>query len=451
MTNLQTASERDIARFSREEAKSHMESLRREVRRHNYLYYVRNQPEISDVEYDRLFAVLKRLEEAFPDLVTPDSPPQRVGAEPGREFPVSAHVAPMLSLDATHEADEVRRLRQCCGLHGDRGGHDFTMKLLVVGDVMLGRLVNQILQHEPPAYPWGDTLAVFRAADFRLCNLECVMADRGRPWSMTPKRFHFRSDAKNVAVLKAAHIDCVSLANNHTLDFEDEALLEMLPLLDEAGIGHAGAGRDWMESIRPATFLVRGRRIGVIALTDNEPQWAAEERKPGIFYVPVDMRDARATRLLELVRRSKEALDVLIVSAHWGPNWGYRPPPAHPPFARALIEAGADVIFGHSGHVFRGVECYRERPIIYCAGDFIDDYAVDEVERNNQSFIFVLELDDGRVQRLRLYPTVIRNLQARLARSGEAEDIAAKMQRLCAEWHTKAIWRDHEQCLLLEA
>jgi poly-gamma-glutamate synthesis protein (capsule biosynthesis protein) len=45
-------------------------------------------------------------------------------------------------------------------------------------------------------------------------------------------------------------------------------------------------------------------------LTDNEPEWAAEERKPGIFYVPVDMRDARATRLLELVHRSKEALDV---------------------------------------------------------------------------------------------------------------------------------------------
>jgi poly-gamma-glutamate synthesis protein (capsule biosynthesis protein) len=76
---------------------------------------------------------------------------------------------------------------------------------------------------------------------------------------------------------------------------------------------------------------------------------------------------------------------------------------------------------------------------------------VDEVERNDQSFIFVLEFDDGGGQWLHLYPTVIRNFQARLARSGEAEDIAAKMQRLCAEWHTRAIWRDHEQCLLLEA
>jgi DNA ligase (NAD+) len=109
MTNLQTQSERDIDRSSREEAKSHTESLRREVRRHNYLYYVRNQPE-DIVEYDRLFAALKRLQEIFPHLVTPDSPTQRVGAEPRQEFPVIAHVSPMLSLDASHEADKVRRV-----------------------------------------------------------------------------------------------------------------------------------------------------------------------------------------------------------------------------------------------------------------------------------------------------------------------------------------------------
>jgi poly-gamma-glutamate capsule biosynthesis protein CapA/YwtB (metallophosphatase superfamily) len=324
------------------------------------------------------------------------------------------------------------------------------MNLLVLGDVMLGRLVNQTLQHEPPEYPWGDTLAMIRAADFRLCNLECVIADHGRPWSVTPKCFHFRSDAKNVAVLQVAHIDCVSLANNHTLDYEDVALLEMLQRLDEAGIGHAGAGRDWAASARVAISLVQGRRIGVIALTDNEPGWAAEGHKPGTFYVPIDLHDDRAARLLALVRQGKEAVDVLLVSAHWGPNWGYRPPASHPPFAHALIEAGADVIVGHSGHVFRGIELYRGRPIIYCAGDFIDDYAVDEVERNDQSFLFVLEFDGGRVQRLRLYPTLIRNCQVRRAPTHDAEDIAARMQELCAEWHTKGTWQADEQCLLLE-
>lgn len=72
------------------------------------------------------------------------------------------------------------------------------MKLLFVGDVMLGRLVNQILKSQPPDYLWGDTLPLFAPADFRLCNLECVLADRGRHWRLTRKMFHFRSDAKNV-------------------------------------------------------------------------------------------------------------------------------------------------------------------------------------------------------------------------------------------------------------
>lgn len=76
----------------------------------------------------------------------------------------------------------------------------------------------------------------------RACNLECVVSDRGRPWSKTPKTFHFRSAAKNVAVLKSARINAVSLANNHTLDFGHCAMLDMLHLLENAGVAHSGAG-----------------------------------------------------------------------------------------------------------------------------------------------------------------------------------------------------------------
>jgi poly-gamma-glutamate synthesis protein (capsule biosynthesis protein) len=86
------------------------------------------------------------------------------------------------------------------------------MRILLIGDVMLGRLVNQVLKSESAAYVWGDTLALFAAADVRICNLECVLSDRGRPWSITPKVFHFRSDRKNVAVLRAAKIDGNCLA-----------------------------------------------------------------------------------------------------------------------------------------------------------------------------------------------------------------------------------------------
>lgn len=314
------------------------------------------------------------------------------------------------------------------------------MKILFVGDVMLGRLVNEVLKRKSPEYPWGDTLPIFRKADVRICNLECVISDRGEPWGLTPKVFHFRSDAKNVEALKRAGITAVSLANNHTLDYGYEAMFDMLKILDRAGIKHAGAGRNLEEASRPAVWQENELRIGFIAFTDNEPQWEVKEDCPGIFYVPIDVKDRRAKYLFDLVRRIKKSIDFLIVSAHGGPNWGYQPQPEHIPFAHALIDAGADIIFGHSCHVFQGIEIYKGRPILYSTGDFIDDYAVDEIERNDESFTFIVEMSGAKIARLQLYPTVIRDFQALIAKGSEARRIAAKMQELCAEFHTRSRW-----------
>lgn len=321
------------------------------------------------------------------------------------------------------------------------------MKLLFAGDVMLGRLVNRALQRLPPEYPWGDTLPLFASADWRMCNLECVISDKGTPWSLTPKIFHFRSDAENVAVLQAAHIDAVSLANNHSLDYEYEAMFDMLRILNKAKIAHAGAGADLAEASRPAVSQVQGLRIGVIAFTDNEPAWEAAKEQAGVWFIPINLENARAAGLMAKIRRVRSETDLLVVSAHWGPNWGHEPPPEHIGFGRALIDAGADAVFGHSGHVFRGIEIYRQRPIIYCAGDFIDDYAVDEVERNDRSMIFTLEYDQGSLSKIRLYPTVIRDFQARLAHGSEAEWIGRKMQQLCADLATSSLWLRDEQRL----
>ncbi len=314
------------------------------------------------------------------------------------------------------------------------------MKLLFVGDVMLGRLVNRELKRRPPEYPWGDTLAVFREADLRFCNLECAVSDRGRPWSMTPKTFHFRTDAKNAAVLKAAGMDAVSLANNHTLDFEYDALYDTLDILDGANIARSGAGRDIVEASRPAFLNAKGVRAAFMAFTDNEPGWEAGEDKPGVYYVPINTKDMRAEALFDRVRRARAESDIVIASAHWGPNWGYRPVTDHIPFGKALVDAGASVVFGHSCHVFQGIEVYKGAPIIYGAGDFIDDYAIDEIERNDESFMFTAEFERGRFSGMTLQPTVIEDFQARLARTPRAELISAKMQTLCSAFGTITEW-----------
>jgi poly-gamma-glutamate capsule biosynthesis protein CapA/YwtB (metallophosphatase superfamily) len=321
------------------------------------------------------------------------------------------------------------------------------LKLLFVGDVMLGRLVNQMLRVKPPTYPWGDTLPLFREADVRLCNLECVISDRGTPWSATPKVFHFRSDAKNVAVLNAAQIDAVSLANNHALDFSYEGLFDMLRHLEQAGIRFAGAGATSKEASAPIIWEVQGRKLGFIAFTDNEPGWAASEEQPGVWYVPMRVRGRQAQYLFEVVQQTKAEVAYLIVSAHWGSNWGYTPPSEHRLFARALIDRGADIIFGHSSHVVRGIEVYQNRPIIYGAGDFIDDYAVDEVERNDQSFLFTIELNGTTLSRLLLYPTVIRDFQARRAKNSECHAMATHMQRLCKQLNTTMTWDEKKERL----
>jgi poly-gamma-glutamate synthesis protein (capsule biosynthesis protein) len=325
------------------------------------------------------------------------------------------------------------------------------MNLLFVGDVMLGRLVNRALTTLPASYPWGDTLSLFESAAVRICNLECVIADGGSPWIQTPKVFHFRSDAKNVEVLKAAHIDVVALANNHVLDYGYEALLEMLDTLKHEGIHHAGAGSDLRTAYRPAFFTRGNWLIGCIAFTDNEPCWEAERTVPGVCYVPINVRSKRAQALFQLVEQAKARVDWLIVCAHWGGNWGYHVPREHVRFAHALIEHGADIIFGHSCHVFRGIELYHARPILYSCGDFIDDYHVDEVERNDESFVYVVEIADSGIHELRLYPTCIRDFQAQRTWGWYAKSIAAKMQDLCIKLKTRALWDGAEGCLRITA
>jgi len=94
--------------MNRTEAQKRIADLRERIRRHDYLYYVLAKPEISDREYDKLYAELKNLEEQFPDLVTPDSPTQRVGGQPLKEFKPVRHAVPMMSLDNTYNIEELR-------------------------------------------------------------------------------------------------------------------------------------------------------------------------------------------------------------------------------------------------------------------------------------------------------------------------------------------------------
>ncbi len=306
--------------------------------------------------------------------------------------------------------------------------------LCLTGDLMLGRLVNEALMRYGAAYPFGNVLEVFHQAHLRVVNLECVISDRGQPFSRWEKAFHFRAHPQALKALQLARIDCVVLANNHVLDYEEEAFLQMLELLQEAHIPYVGAGRNLAEARRPALLSAGEYTVGVVAFTDNEPGWKAGPHTPGTHYLPVAPESLPVLRE-QISQARAQGADWVVVSAHWGPNMRLYPPLHFRAFAHALIEAGADVFHGHSAHVFQGLEVYQGKPILYDCGEFVDDYAVDPVLRNDWGLLYALKFDK-RIREVELTPLYIDNCQVNLATGPTWEAIAERVQMLSAELGT---------------
>jgi len=310
----------------------------------------------------------------------------------------------------------------------------------LTGDVMLGRLVDEHQRDRAVTAVWGNLLDRLRDLDGLFVNLECCLSTRGQPWQRTRRAFHFRADPDwAVPALERAGVDCCALANNHVLDFEEAALRDTLDHLDDAGVARAGAGRTREEAFDPALVSVSDLDVGFVSLTDNTPEYAATETSPGTAYVEIDVddRETRAAVRGALDRARDGEPDLLVASLHWGPNMVEEPPDSFREFGRWLVDEGVDVIHGHSAHVFQGIEVCDGRPILYDAGDFVDDYAVDDRLRNDRSFLFELSVTaEGEPTRLRLTPTEIDDFAVHEADAQAAEWSRTRMRDLSAAFGT---------------
>ncbi len=326
-----------------------------------------------------------------------------------------------------------------------------SVTLAFLGDVMLGRGVNDEIAKRPPESFWGDLLPVLRSADAVIANLEVALTPHRQPWWRTPKVFHFRADPRAIEVLKAARIRAVSLANNHSLDFEETGLLDTLRILDEAGIAHAGAGRNLAEARDPSLFEAAGLTLGMLAMTDNEPAFAAQADRPGTQYWDI-ARDPAALAIVEEQATSlrRRGAQIVILSLHWGPNMVEEPPVEFQEFAHGALDRGVDIIHGHSAHVFQAVEPYSRGLILYDTGDFLDDYAVDPNLRNDWSFVFLVELDAGRLRRCRMIPARLEYARVRRATGSEFEAIRERMRARCKAFNVPLTDSDEGLVLNLE-
>jgi poly-gamma-glutamate synthesis protein (capsule biosynthesis protein) len=342
--------------------------------------------------------------------------------------------------------------------------------LLLSGDVMLGRGIDQILAnrntpeiYEPfcrsaldyvalaetrngpiprqvaPAYVWGDALPEMLAADVRIINLETAVTCCDVP---APKGINYRCHPANLGCLTAAHIDCCVLANNHVLDWGEDGLIETLQALDAAGLGYCGAGRDLDQAEASAILqLPSGGRAIVYAFGMSSsgvpPSWAAGPDRPGVNHL--SDYDATFERLASLIASEKRSGDIALVSIHWGPNWGYDVDDELQHFARRLIdEAGVDVVHGHSSHHPKAIDLWHGKPILYGCGDFLNDYegiSGHDSFRPDLVLAYRIELDpDGRCSALDILPFRIEKFRLRRASAEESEWLAATMDRECRKF-----------------
>ncbi|OYR52064.1 poly-gamma-glutamate biosynthesis protein [Halorubrum sp. Ea1] len=307
----------------------------------------------------------------------------------------------------------------------DPNAADVDARLGLVGDLMLGRSVNERWADDDPAGVWGPTLPRLAELDGLVANLECCVSERGTRWP--DKVYYFRS-APDFAIpaLEAAGASFVSLANNHILDFREPALRDTRAHLGDAGIARAGAGTDLGAALEPAVFEAGDLTVAAFGLTDQSEAFAATRDGPGTAFATLDPSVPATRSLVEGVldgARSHDP-DLVVASLHWGANWETEPRRVHERFGRWLVDRGVDVVHGHSAHVLQGVEVYRGRPIVYDAGDFVDDY-VDYVDRqgvhNKRSAVFELVVRDGDLDELFVEPTAIVDEAATLADPDVAE------------------------------
>jgi poly-gamma-glutamate synthesis protein (capsule biosynthesis protein) len=134
--------------------------------------------------------------------------------------------------------------------------------------------------------------------------------------------------------------------------------------------------------------------------------------------------------------------DIVVFSNHWGPNMRLRPSQGFREFARAVLDLGADVYYGHSAHLFQGIEIHGGKPILYDTGDFIDDYAVDPELRNDWSFVFRTEFDGRSLRRITLFPVALRYARTERAQGRERTEILDRMEKLSAEMGTRFVRED---------
>ncbi|MDD2320771.1 MAG: CapA family protein [Geobacteraceae bacterium] len=303
--------------------------------------------------------------------------------------------------------------------------------LTVVGDIMLAGSATSTLSRQGYDYPFLPTAHILRGSDIAVGNLETPIAREGVEF--TGKKFRFKASPKAAAAIRTAGFSVLTLANNHIMDFGAQGLSETLENLKKEKILFTGAGRNLAEARKPAQVEKNGEKIAFLAYSLTHPvEFYAQRDQPGAA-------PGYARFFQDDIKKAKSDADYVVVSFHWGGEREFFPKSYQVEVARRAIDAGADVVIGHHPHVLQGIECYKDRLILYSLGN----YAFGSMSRNAGSSVMARIVLDRGVQEVELFPLNVMNAEVRyqpaLLQGARGGGVIARLRDLSRPWNTEIV------------
>jgi len=299
---------------------------------------------------------------------------------------------------------------------------DTAFSLSAVGDINVGSRPASYVKEF--GYPYKNIRDILKSSDLAFGNLECALSTRGKP--IPGKEFTFRGSPEDARFLAGTGFNVLSVANNHSKDYGEDAFLDTLTFLEQAEIVSSGGGKNLSEAYRPGIVEVKGQKVAFLSFSDVLPAgFAATASSCGV----ASLRDRKM--VFGAIKEAKSEADFVVVSIHWGKELSIYPSKQHIDLAYELVDRGVDLILGHHPHVVQGIEAYKGKIIAYSMGNFMFSPGS---PKGRQSIILNINVDSNEIVGVKIYPVYIDGIRPVIisGEQGEAwlKEVAQRSQSL---------------------
>ena len=310
-----------------------------------------------------------------------------------------------------------------------------TIRLVLGGDVMLGRNFNDIFDSDYDFNPWGNTKSLTSTGDIFSANLETTITNYSKKWP--DKRFNYRMNPQDGFKLLEGNFNYLSLANNHILDYRRQGVIDTMSNLDKLGIWYSGAGLNITQARQSVYFKIDkpelSMRVNYLSASNYFSEWSSGSNNEGIWYIDIENWEAYKENVINRIKDVRINCDILVFNMHFGPNWLDCPSDSMRQFAHDIICAGVDILQGHSAHHVLPLEVVKREikmneniktdcgVVFYSLGCLIDDYVVNKKYRNDLGLLCCIDIDKMWNKNVKLFPTKISNYQVNLLTDDDLE------------------------------